>query len=118
MHGKIKILKNDDTPYKILDGDKIDLLLISDGIKLNKNILNYDIKIQRILTPYQLLRTVSVSAYGNYYIIIESKIFDSWKLMIIQEIYNIIKMRAYYHNSNIIFHIYENRTVNENFIGD
>ena len=110
--------KNNDTPYKILDRNEMDLFLISDGIRLNKNTLKYSVKIQRILTPYQLLRTISLSTYDNYYIVIESRIFDSWKLMIIQEIYNIIKMRAYYHNSNIIFHIYENRTVNENFIGD
>ncbi|ARD83940.1 hypothetical protein [Ferroplasma acidiphilum] len=91
-------------------------LLISDGIMLEKNILNFNVKIQRIMTPYQLNRIVIESGIEKYLILISSFVLDSWGLSVIGEI-NYVMEQSVYNGSAVIFDIVGSKTVNEEFMG-
>jgi len=91
-------------------------LLISDGVRLGRNIMHYDIKIQRILTPYQLERIIIDGGIERYLILISSSVFDSWSLIVIDEL-SFIMEQAAYNGNMIIFEIVGYKTVNEAFIG-
>jgi len=91
-------------------------LLISDGIMLEKNILNFSIKIQRIMTPYQLNRIIIEGDIENYLIFISSFVIDSWSLAAIGEL-NYVMEQSTYNGNTIIFDIVGSKTVNEAFMG-
>ncbi len=91
-------------------------LLISDGIILEKNILNCSIKIQRIMTPYQLNRIIIEGGIEKYLIFISSFVLDSWSLPVVDEL-NFVMKQSTYNGNTIIFDIVGSKTINEAFMG-
>ncbi|WMT51597.1 MAG: hypothetical protein RE471_01640 [Ferroplasma sp.] len=86
-------------------------ILISDGIRVDRGILKYSVKIQRILTPYQLERIIAKNSMERYVIIISSAIFDSWSLNVVDDIQTVIEKSAY-NGSTIVLEIVGGETVN------
>ncbi|MEM0140356.1 MAG: hypothetical protein QXZ44_07105 [Ferroplasma sp.] len=97
---------------ELLSNYSVDRLLISDGIILGKEITGFDVKIQRVLTPYQLENILISSSERMYYIVISSDIFDSWTLLEVHELYYIMEQKKY-NGSSIILELYGRKTVNE-----
>ncbi len=89
--------------------------LISDGVRINRGILKYRIKIQRILTPYQLERIIIENSMERYIIIISSPIFDSWSMNVIDDLHIVID-KSVYNGSTIILEIIGKETVNGNIM--
>jgi hypothetical protein len=90
-------------------------LLISDGIILEKIILDYDLKIQRIMTSYQLNKIIMDGNIESYLILISSTVFDAWSLIAIEEL-NYIMGIAAYNGSTIMLDIVGAKTVNAEFM--
>ncbi|WP_337860960.1 hypothetical protein [Ferroplasma sp.] len=90
-------------------------LLISDGIMLERNILDCNIKIQRVMTPYQLNRILIEGNIERYLILISSFIFDAWGLMVVEEL-NYVMDQAAYNGSAIVLDIIGTKTVNAEFM--
>ncbi len=89
--------------------------LISDGIRIDRGILKYHVKIQRILTPYQLERILVENSIERYIIIISSFIFDSWSMNVIDELHTVID-KSVYNSSTVILEIVGKETVNGNIM--
>ncbi len=98
--------------YPILSNYDVDRLLISDGIILEDNVKEFDFKIQRVLTSYQLENIIMKSNERIYFIVISSQIFDSWALLQVHELYYVMDQKRS-NGSSIIFEICGNKTVNE-----
>ncbi len=90
-------------------------ILISDGIRIDREILKYRIKIQRVLTPYQLEKIMIESSMEQYIIIISSFIFDSWSLNIINDLHIVID-KSICNGSTVILEIVGKETVNGNIM--
>ena len=86
-------------------------ILISDGIRITRGILKYSVKIQRILTPYQLERIIAENNMERYVIVISSLIFDSWSLNVMDDLHTVIE-KSVHNGSTIILEIVGKETVN------
>ena len=70
-------------------------LLVSDGILLNTGSIRKDLVIQRILTSNQLQRILIDMDDSPCYILITSPVIESWKKIIVESIYDILKVKSY-----------------------
>ncbi len=61
--------------------------------------------VQRILTSYQLQRILMDSDERPHYIALSSGVLNTWDGMIIAGIYDIIRIKSYYHGCTIYLNI-------------
>ena len=93
--GFLRIIRTDKTSINsLLSRYKIEKILISDGIILDKTILNYDVKIQRILTPYQLENILINSHEESFLIVISTLTLESWDTMELSVVSELIRRMA------------------------
>lgn len=76
-------------------------LLVSDGILLNIGALQTEIRIQRILTSNQLQKILVDMDSSPCYILLSSNVVETWKRVIVESIYDVIKLKSY--QGSIIF---------------
>jgi hypothetical protein len=112
--------------FKVVNRENIDInaeiekygttrVLISDGIRIDRGILKYSVKIQRVLTPYQLEKIIAENSMERYIIIISSFIFDSWSLNVLDDLYTVID-KSVCNGSTVILEIVGTETVNGNIM--
>ncbi|KPV46138.1 MULTISPECIES: hypothetical protein [Acidiplasma] len=101
--GFLRIIKTDRSSINsLLSRYKIGKILISDGIILDKTVLNYDVKIQRILTPYQLENILINSHEGSFLIVISTITLESWDTMELSVVSDLIRRMVAYGNDIVI----------------
>jgi hypothetical protein len=91
-------------------------LLISDGIMLNIGSLRRDLRIQRILTSNQLQKILLDMDNSPCYILLSSNVVGTWKKIIVESIYDIIKGKSY-HGSIIFMNIIGKAGIFELYFG-
>lgn len=96
--------------------------LVSDGILLNMDQLfpediGIRVKIQRILTSHQLQRILLESDNIPHFIALISDVMSSWEVESVESIYEIMKIKSYYHRCPISMNIVGKRGVYENYLG-
>lgn len=97
--------------------------LLTDGIMLNFRGTFPDevlpaIKVQRILTSYQLQKILMDSDENPYYISVASAVIDTWPASIIESIYDIMKIKSYYRGGIIFMNIVGKSGVFEKYFGN
>lgn len=97
--------------------------LLTDGIMLNLDDLFpgdllSSIQVQRILTSYQLQKILMDSDDLPYYIVATSPVMETWPSAVIEGIYDIMKIKSYYHGSIIFLHIVGNGGIFEKYLGN
>ena len=96
--------------------------LVSDGIMLDltwifPDDLGIDVRMQRILTSYQLQRILLESDNSPHFIAVVSDVIASWEMESVESIYEIMKIKAYYHRCPISMNIVGKEGVYENYLG-
>ncbi|HKJ97111.1 MAG TPA: hypothetical protein VJ944_05165 [Thermoplasmataceae archaeon] len=96
--------------------------LISDGIMLDlpqtfPEGSGLDIRIQRILTSYQLQRILLESDNSPHFIAVVSGVISSWAMESVESFYEIMKIKSYYHRCPISMNIVGKGGVYENYLG-
>lgn len=96
--------------------------LVSDGILLDMDRVfpegsGVDVRIQRILTSHQLQRILLESDNIPHFIALISDIISSWPVESVESIYEIMKIKSYYHRCPISMNIVGKRGVYENYLG-
>lgn len=96
--------------------------LVSDGIVLDLPSALGDtgemrVGMKRILTSYQLQRTLLESDSNPHFIAIVSGVISSWEMESIQSIYEIMKVKSYYHRCPIAMNIVGEGGVYEYYMG-
>lgn len=96
--------------------------LVSDGIIVDflhmiPEDLPDSIIVQRILTSYQLQRILMDSDSDPHFIAIRSGIISSWPLDVVQSIYDVMRIKSYYHNCGIYVNIVGQKGIFENYLG-
>ncbi len=79
--------------------------LISDGIIIDFRDWNYNIRIQRILTVYQLKRILIEGDDKPFIISATSEIVNSWPMRDMVSLGEIMKIKSYYRDCDIYFNI-------------
>ncbi len=96
--------------------------LVSDGVLLDLGKVfpdgsGIDVRMQRILTSYQLQRIILESDNSPHFIVIISGVISEWAVESVQSIYEIMKIKAYYHRCPISMNIVGKEGVFENYLG-
>jgi hypothetical protein len=97
-------------------------LMVSDGImldflrKLPESVVS-GIMVQRILTSYQLQKTLMETDSNPHFIALVSQIISSWESDILQSIYDIMKIKSYYHDCTIFFYVIGRESVFSQYMG-
>ena len=85
-------------------------LMVSDGIMVDflrqfpENVAR-TVMVERILTSYQLQKTLMETDESPHFIGIRSEVISSWESDILQSIYDILKIKSYYHGCMIYFYV-------------
>ena len=102
MHGSLRIfrtgsfdIKNLERFLELAQDYENPHLLVSDGILLSTSYIKNDLVIQRILTSNQLQKILIDMDDSPCYIIIASSVIESWKKIIVESIYDILKAKSY-----------------------
>lgn len=85
-------------------------LMVSDGIMLDflrtlPESVTSGIMVQRILTSYQLQKTLMETDNNPHFIALISQVVSSWESSVLQSIYDIMKIKSYYHDCTIFFYV-------------
>ena len=85
-------------------------LMVSDGIMVDflrqfPEHIARTVMVERILTSYQLQKALMETDDNPHFIGIRSEIISSWESDILQSIYDIQKIKAYYHGCMIYFYV-------------
>lgn len=96
--------------------------LVSDGVMLDLGKVfpensGIDVRIQRILTSYQLQRIILESDNSPHFIVIVSGVISEWASESIQSIYDVMKIKSYYHRCPISLNIVGKGGVFERYLG-
>lgn len=96
--------------------------LVSDGILLDLPEIfpadsGVDVRMQRILTSYQLQRILLESDNSPHFIAVISGVISSWAVESVQSIYEVMKIKSYYHRCPISMNIVGSGGVYENYLG-
>ena len=107
----------------LFDGGGIIHLLISDGIMTDFRhafpaVYLPMIMVQRVLTSYQLQRILMDSDDHPHYIAILSDVMESWASRIVESIYDIMKIKSYYHGCPIYLNIIGSPGVFARYLGN
>lgn len=130
MRGNLKIFRtksfNPFDFYRFIEAysDNSDSVhfLVSDGIIIDfahlfpRDILE-KVRIQRILTSYQLQRILMDSNTDPHFIAVRSEIMSSWGASIIEGIYDVLKIKSYYHGCRVYLNVVGEKGVYENYFG-
>ncbi|MFG1519580.1 MAG: hypothetical protein AAE977_03780 [Thermoplasmataceae archaeon] len=97
-------------------------LVLSDGIIIDPQIIKeHDtegkLKIQRILTPYQLERILMESDNYPYMICIRSDIIDSWSVHVMESLYDIMRIKSNFYGCIMETLIVGQHGIFENYFG-
>lgn len=97
--------------------------LLTDGIMMDfrdvfpENLLP-SIKVQRILTSYQLQKILIDSDDSPYYISATSGVMETWPSSIVESIYDIMKIKTHYRGGTIFMNIVGQGGVFEKYLGN
>lgn len=130
MHGTLRIFR---TPtfgtewfsefIKISSGYSEWHFLLTDGIMVDfrntfpEEIL-HSIKVQRILTSYQLQKILLDSDSSPYYISAASSVMETWPSAVIESIYDIMKIKSHYHGDIVFLNVVGSAGVFEKYLGN
>lgn len=131
MHGTLRIFRTSTFSHrwfsefmKISLQDHVEVhLLITDGIMMDfgsifpENIL-HSIKVQRILTSYQLQKILLDSDDNPYYITATTPVMDTWPSSVVESIYDIMKIQTQYRGGVIYLNIVGDKGVFEKYLGN
>ncbi len=131
MHGSLRIYRSDsfDPGYvdrfhiSTRDTDSIFHFLISDGIMVDFRSAFMpetleSMRIQRILTSYQLQKILMESDDYPYFIAVMSHAISDWKTTILQSILDVLRIKTYYRGCRIELNIIGERDIHELYIGN
>lgn len=76
------------------------------------------IKVQRILTSYQLQKILLDSDNNPYYISAASAVVETWPSAVIEGLYDILKIKTHYHGCIIFLNIVGSGGVFEKYFGN
>ena len=128
MHGPLKVFSTD----KFIAGNVTDMidqygaamvhLLISDGIMVDfrhafPDAVRKIIMVQRVLTSYQLQRILMESDSNPHYIALASAVVNSWHVSVVSGIYDIMRIKSYYHGCPIHLNIIGDPGVMARYLG-
>ncbi len=82
--------------------------LISDGIMIDFRGWNFNTKIQRILTVYQLKRILMEADDMPFIISVAAEIVNSWPVKDIVSLSEIMQIKSYYRGCDIYFNVVGN----------
>lgn len=97
--------------------------LLTDGIMVDfrkafpEDILP-SIKVQRILTSYQLQKILMDSDNNPYYISAASGVMETWPSAVIEGIYDILKIKVHYHGCIVFLNVVGSGGVFEKYLGN
>ncbi|CAC11590.1 hypothetical protein [Thermoplasma acidophilum] len=91
-------------------------LLITDGIVMDFSDLPDGVRVQRILTVYQLMRSIVEGPNLPYIIMARSDIFNSWPYPDLDNLYDTMRMKTFYSGSDIILMVIGGRIVFRNML--
>lgn len=96
--------------------------LVSDGIMMDMRDVfpedsGIDVRVQRILTSYQLQRILLESDDMPHFVAIISEVISEWKVESVESIYEIMKVKSYYHRCPISLNIIGKEGVYESYLG-
>jgi hypothetical protein len=96
--------------------------LISDGIMVDFRTAFMpetleSMRIQRILTSYQLQRILMESDDYPYFIAVMSHSISDWKTAILQSILDVLRIKTYYRGCRIDMNIIGDRDIHELYMG-
>lgn len=97
--------------------------LLTDGIMLNfREIFPEDIlpgiRVQRILTSYQLQKILMESDSNPHYIAAASAVLASWPPKVIEGIYDVMKIKSYYNGGIIFMNVVGSGGIFEKYLGN
>ncbi len=98
-------------------------LLITDGIMMDfrslfsENILQ-SIKVQRILTSYQLQKILMDSDDSPYYISATTAVIETWPSAVVESIYDIMKIKTHYRGGIIFLNVVGQSGIFEKYLGN
>jgi hypothetical protein len=131
VHGSLRIYRSDsfDPGYvdrfhiSTRDTDSIFHFLISDGIMVDFRSAFMpetleSMRIQRILTSYQLQKILMESDDYPYFIAVMSHAISDWKTTILQSILDVLRIKTYYRGCRIELNIIGERDIHELYIGN
>lgn len=102
--------------------DEVFHFLISDGIMVDFRTAFMpetleSMRIQRILTSYQLQRILMESDDYPYFIAVMSHSISDWKTSILQSILDVLRIKTYYRGCRIDMNIIGERDIHELYMG-
>ncbi|MHB1812201.1 MAG: hypothetical protein ACYCPR_07285 [Thermoplasmataceae archaeon] len=131
MHGSLRIYRSDSFDPGYVDRfhistretDSIFHFLISDGIMVDFRSAFMpetleSMRIQRILTSYQLQKILMESDDYPYFIAVMSHAISDWKTTILQSILDVLRIKTYYRGCRIDLNIIGERDIHELYIGN
>ncbi|MHB1469953.1 MAG: hypothetical protein ACYCSA_02230 [Thermoplasmataceae archaeon] len=131
MHGSLRIYRSDSFDPGYVDRfhistretDSIFHFLISDGIMVDFRSAFMpetleSMRIQRILTSYQLQKILMESDDYPYFIAVMSHAISDWKTTILQSILDVLRIKTYYRGCRIELNIIGERDIHELYIGN
>lgn len=131
MQGSLRIYRSDifdpgcvDRFYiSARDTDSIFHFLISDGILVDFKTAFMpetleSMRVQRILTSYQLQRILMESDDYPYFIAVMSHAISDWKTTILQSILDVLRIKTYYRGCSIDLNIIGERDIHELYMGN
>jgi len=120
MAGNLLIIDNLDTDYPLVRESLREYeeysLLITDGIIMDFSELPDGAKIQRILTVYQLIRSIVDGPNTPYIILARSDIVNSWPYQDLDNLYDSMRMKTFYSGCDIIFMVVGGRLIFRNML--
>ncbi len=128
MHGPLKVFSTDRFMAENVTSmiDQYDAarvhLLISDGIMVDFRhafppVARKSIIVQRVLTSYQLQKILMDSDNSPHYIALASEVINSWYASVVSGIYDIMRIKSYYHGCPIHLNIIGDPGVMARYLG-
>ncbi len=129
MTGRLKIWRKDNMDASVIEDFIVRFqecktlhVLVSDGIMLDlRNIVGSDdidrIRIQRILTPYQLERILMESDNEPHLVLIKAEVIDSWSVHVMESLYDIMRIKTSFYGCTIETAVIGEHGIYENYFG-
>lgn len=129
MHGSLRIYRTESFDpgyvdrFRMMEIDhQFFHFLISDGIMVDFRTAFMpetleSMRIQRILTSYQLQRILMESDDYPYFIAVMSHSISDWKTSILQSIMDVLRIKTYYRGCRIDMNIIGERDIHELYMG-
>ncbi|MCL4330262.1 MAG: hypothetical protein M1533_04610 [Candidatus Thermoplasmatota archaeon] len=129
MTGRLKIWRKDDMDASVIEDFvsrfqecKTLHILVSDGIMLDARSLvapqsMEKVRIQRILTPYQLERILMESDNEPHLVLIKSEVIDSWSVHVMESLYDIMRIKSSFYGCIIETAVIGEHGIYESYFG-